>query len=473
MQTYRYFCCGEWRESDQTFDVLNPYNNEIYCKVHRACPQDIEDAIVAAEEAYYITSRYSVHDKTEILNNIIQGLKLRHDELAEVIAIEAGKSIKHAEAEVKRAIVTFTLAAEEIKRFSGEVMPLDILAANKGRFGIVKRFPIGPVSCITPFNFPLNLVAHKVAPAIAVGNPIILKPASYTPVSAIKLAEIIEDSGLVHGGFNVVTASAKDSAPLVEDDRIKKLSFTGSAEVGWDMKARCGKKKITLELGGNAAAVIDKDVDIKDTVKRCVSGAFAYQGQVCIHLQRIYIHEDIYDKFKEELVAETKKLVIGDQLERNTDIGPMIAESEALRVEEWVDEAKSLGANILTGGKREGNIYYPTLIDACPEMARVVSEEVFGPVAVIEKFSNKYDVLEKVNNSKYGLQAAVFSNDFKFIFDAFETIEAGGIVVNDVPTFRVDSQPYGGVKDSGFGREGIKFAMEEMTEIKILSIRKP
>ena len=473
---YNFFVNGEWRNSNFKYELINPFNDKLITVINRATKDDIEDAIIAAEKAFLVTKKYSSYEKEQILEKIITGIKDREDELAEIISLEAGKCIKHAQAEVKRSIVTFTLAKEEVKRIGGEILQMDFLQANKNRFGIVRKFPVGPISGISPFNFPLNLVAHKVAPAIAVGNPIILKPASQTPLSALILAEIIENSGLEKGAFSVVTSSASESSKLIEDSRIKKLTFTGSPEVGWNMKKLCGKKKITLELGGNSGVIIDKSfnsIELDKIVQKCVVGAFAYQGQVCIHLQRIYIHEDIYDIFKEKFILATKKLKLGNPIDQDVNIGPMINNAELNRVHKLVTDAENNKAIILLGGKQSSeykSIYEPTIIENCKKNLSVNSEEIFGPVVILHKFTDINLAIDDINDSKFGLQAGIFTNDFRAILRAYETIDAGGIVINDTPTFRVDNQPYGGQKDSGFGREGVKFAMDEMSDIKILSI---
>ena len=349
-------------------------------------------------------------------------------------------------------------------------MPLDIVDANKGRTGLVKYFPIGVVVGITPFNFPLNLVAHKVAPAIAAGCPIIIKPATQTPLASLELANIIKESGLDDKLFSVVTCKGSDMELAMRSAKVKKISFTGSPEVGYMIKEKAYDKKVTLELGGNAAAIVSNLDDIDDVVKRSVSGGFAYQGQVCIHLQRIYIQEDHYDNFKTKFIDETKRLVLGSQQDINVDIGPMIDSGEADRVISWIEEAKRNGASILVGGEREGNIVTPTIIENCDHEEKVNSLEVFGPVVVLHKYKKFKDAVDLVNDSKYGLQAGVFTNDMREIMYAFDNLEVGGVVVNDVPTFRSDNQPYGGVKQSGSGREGVKYAIEEMSELKILSL---
>jgi glyceraldehyde-3-phosphate dehydrogenase (NADP+) len=467
---HKFYVNGEWRASKQTYTLRNPANNRLIGTVHRAGPGDVEDAIRGAVRAFETTRQYSAAERAAILSRIIIGIERRKNEISRTIALEAGKCLKHADAEVARTVCTFTLAMEEAKRCGGEMLPLDILSANKGRLGLVRRFPIGPVSGISSFNFPLNLVSHKLAPAIAAGCPFILKPATQTPLSSLILAEIVHASGLEAGAFSVVTASSKDASALVEDPRIRKLTFTGSPQVGWELKARCGRKKITLELGGNAAAIIHEDADLKWVVPRCVMGGFSYQGQVCIHLQRALVHEKLYGRFRNAFVKAAQKLKMGDPLKPSTDIGPIIDIREAERIESWVEEARASGAKILCGGKRKGIFYPPTIIENCDPRQKVSDEEVFGPVVVIHSYKSFDQALRMVNDSKYGLQAGVFTNDIHRIWQAYEELNVGGVVVNDVPTFRSDNQPYGGVKESGFGREGVRYAMDEMTEVKILSL---
>ncbi|MBN1971970.1 MAG: aldehyde dehydrogenase family protein [Candidatus Delongbacteria bacterium] len=469
MENYPFYIGGEWRSGIE-YDLKNPYDCQTIAKISRATKKDIIDAIDLAEKSKSIVSNYSVFDRQQILEKIIKGLKENSERIAYLIALEAGKNIKHAKAEVSRAITTFSVARDEVSRINGEVIPLDIVNANAGRYGIVKRFPVGVVLGITPFNFPLNLVAHKVAPAIAAGCPIIIKPATQTPMASLELAKIIESSGWEQGAFSVVTAKASDMEIAIKYDKVKKISFTGSPEVGFEIKKIAYDKKVTLELGGNAAAVVCEDVDIDDVVSKSVSGGFAYQGQVCIHLQRLYIHENIFDIVTKKLVKKVNDLKCGSQLNENTDIGPMINEDEAIRVKSWVDEAVKNGSRVLSGGNRMASIMEPTIISNCNHDEKVNSSEVFGPVLVLHKFSDFKEAITLVNNSKFGLQAGIFTNDIKKINYAFNNLEVGGVVVNDVPTFRSDNQPYGGVKQSGVGREGVKYAIEEMTELKILSL---
>jgi acyl-CoA reductase-like NAD-dependent aldehyde dehydrogenase len=466
----KFYVNGRWKASRETYQLRNPYHQKVIAIICRAGKADVEEAIRGAVKAFEVTRRYSGAERAAILSKIIAGLEYRKGEIARAIALEAGKCLKHADAEVARTICTFTIAMEEAKRCGGEILPLDILSANKGRMGLVRRFPIGPVSGISSFNFPLNLVSHKLAPAIAVGCPFILKPATQTPLSALLLAEIVHESGLEPGAFSVVTAGSKDAAALVEDPRIRKLTFTGSPRVGWELKRRCGQKRITLELGGNAAAIIHKDADLKWAVPRCIMGGFSYQGQICIHLQRALVHESLYGRFKSAFVKAALKLKMGDPLNPATDIGPIIDINEAKRIEAWVEEARNSGAKILCGGKRQGSFYPPTIIERCDPRQKVSDEEVFGPVVVLHPFRTFNQALRMVNDSRYGLQAGVFTRDLHLAWQAYEELDVGGVVINDVPTFRSDNQPYGGVKESGFGREGVRFAMDEMTEVKILSL---
>ncbi|MCK5683104.1 aldehyde dehydrogenase family protein [bacterium] len=468
MTEYKFYLNGKMCSSKLKYKLFAPYKGKSIGNVYRPEKKHVEKAIDGACKAFEITRKYPVFKRVEILESIIQGIKKRKSELEKTIVLEAGKCLKHARGEVKRAICTFTIAKEECSRIEGGIIPLDILSANVNRTGIIKRFPIGPVLGITPFNFPLNLVAHKVAPAIASGNPIIIKPASQTPLSSLILAEIIQESGIESGAFSVLTVPGKDAEKMVQDSRIKKISFTGSADVGWKLKSICGKKRITLELGGNCAAIIHTDANLDYAIERSLMGAFAYQGQVCIHLQRLFIHKKIYKKFKKKFLDKVRNLKLGNPSYLKTDIGPMINIKEAKRVELWIREAEKDGAKVLMGGKREDNFVTPTVVENCPVESLLNRCEVFGPVLLLQEYDDFSDAVACVNNSEYGLQAGVFTNDIKRIWYSFDEIQTGGIVINDVPTFRVDSQPYGGLKSSGIGREGIKYAIEEMTEIKTL-----
>jgi len=463
---------GRWFTTDDTLEVRSPFDGSVVAEVSRASQSQIEEATAHAVRAFERTRSLSSYERSVILEAASAGIARRAEELAKVMSLEAGKTIRDARVEVARASNTFKVAAEEAKRIGGEYLPLDWIQNSDGRFGITRRFPLGPVLGITPFNFPLNLVAHKVAPALAAGNPVVIKPASSTPVCALALAEILLDAGLPPDAISVLPCQGSVAEPMVADERYKLFSFTGSAEVGWRLKSLAGKKRVTLELGGNAAAIVDRDLglSLESAAEKCVRGAFANAGQICISIQRIFVHCDVYEPFMELLVSRTRKLVVGDPLEEATDVGPMIDLASAEKTESWVKEALAGGARALTGGVRRGAMFEPTvLVDARPDL-KVSCCEVFAPVVVVSPFSDMEDALERVNDSAFGLQAGVFTHDLRHAIRAFERLEVGGVVLNDVPTYRVDHMPYGGVKDSGFGREGVKYAIEEMTELKLLAV---
>lgn len=467
---YKFLINGEWRKSSQKETVKNPFNGETVASVYFAEERDIEDAILSSQKAFEITRKLPAYKRAEILKNIVKGLEQRKEEIAKTITFEAGKPITDSRTEVLRAINTFQIASEEAKRIEGEVIPLDLMPGSENRLGIVRRFPIGPVLGITPFNFPLNLVVHKVAPAIASGNTIILKPAPKTPVTALLLGEIVSEAGLPAGGLNIVPCSNIMAEKLVADERIKKLSFTGSAAVGIKLKVLAGMKKVTLELGGNAGAIIHSDADIDFAAKRCALGAFSFAGQICISVQRIYAQKDIYNEFLYKFMANVEKLKVGDPMDESTNIGPMIDEKAGMRTDEWLKEAVADGAKILTGGKRNGSFFEPTVLTNTKPSMKVCGQEVFAPLVTVEKYEGFEDAVSMVNNSIYGLQAGIFTRDIKNIFHAYNELEVGGVIVNDIPTYRADHMPYGGVKMSGFGREGVRYAIEEMTELKLLAI---
>jgi len=464
---FRLFLAGAWLEGIP-YTVSCPYDDVAVGRVHRASPAQLEQAIQAAVKAFDTTRRLSAHQRATVLRTIAAGITARADELAHVIALEAGKPIKQARVEVTRSATTFAVAAEEATRFHDEVLHLDALAGGEGRQGIVRRFPVGPIAAIAPFNFPLNLVAHKLAPAIAAGCPVVLKPASQTPISALKLAEIIAESGWPAEALSVLPLSSRDAGPLVEDERFKLLTFTGSPSVGWDMKRRAGRKKVTLELGGNAGAIIHEDADLAFAAERCVVGGFSYAGQSCISTQRIFVHESVYEAFMEHFVPKVKALQVGHPLDESTDLGSLISPSDGQRINEWLDEARTAGASCVVGGHIERGVVQPTVVvNAGPEQ-RVNAQELFAPVVTVQPYTEFAEALHAVNNSDYGLQAGVFTRDIQRIFQAYTELEVGGLIVNDVPTWRIDHMPYGGVKQSGFGREGLKYAIEEMTEPKLL-----
>ncbi len=441
-------------------------------RVAMADPATIDRAIAAAVAAAEPMARMASFERQAVLAHCVTRFTERQDELAHALCIEAGKPIRDSRGEVGRLIDTFRIAAEESVRMTGEVQPLDISARARGYQGMWKRVPIGPCSFISPFNFPLNLAAHKIAPAIAVGCPFVMKPASRTPLGAIIIGEVLAETALPVGAFSILPASRDGADLFTTDDRLKLLSFTGSPDVGWDLKARAGKKKVVLELGGNAAVIIMPDADLDDAADRTVFGAFYQSGQSCIGVQRILVHDAVYDAFKAKLVERTAKLIAGDPREESTFIGPMIDVKEAARLEMWVAEALSGGAKLLCGGTRDGAMLAATLLEDVPKSAKLNTEEAFGPVAFFTRFSTFDEALAIVNDSKFGLQAGIFTRDLFEMLKAWDVLEVGGVVINDVPSYRVDNMPYGGVKDSGLGREGVRFAMEDMTEIRNLVIRR-
>ncbi|MFO1481582.1 MAG: aldehyde dehydrogenase family protein [Turneriella sp.] len=472
MKQYPYYLANHpVTTSAASLRVTDKYTGENYAEVALATPEVIDNAIAAAVAAEKPMSQLASFERRAVLEHVLTRVSERSEELAHLLCIEAGKPIKDARGEVTRLMDTFRIAMEEATRIGGEVLPLDITARTKGYRGFTKRVAIGACSFISPFNFPLNLAAHKIAPAIAAGCPFILKPASLTPLGALVLGEILAETALPAGAFSILPCSRDGADLFVTDDRLKLLSFTGSAEVGWKMKARAGRKKVTLELGGNAAVIVDADCDIDHAVQRIVFGAFYQSGQSCISVQRILVHEDIYEKFRSHLTAATAALKSGNPHDENVFIGPMISETEAKRLKGWIDIAAQGGAHVLCGGGLSGAMLEPTLLENARPGDAICAEEAFGPAAVLEKFSDFSDALERVNRSRYGLQAGIFTRDIQKAMLAWDTLEVGGVVVGDVPSFRVDNMPYGGVKDSGLGREGIRSAIEDMTEIRLLVVK--
>ncbi len=470
--SYPLYLANEAKTPNTKLEVTDKFTGQVATRVALADQAMIDAGIAAAVEAAEPMARMPSYERQAILNHCVKRFTERAEELAYSLCIEAGKPIRDSRGEVGRLIDTFRIAAEESVRITGEVQPLDISPRAKGYQGIWKRVPIGPCSFISPFNFPLNLAAHKIAPALAVGCPFVMKPASRTPLGAIIIGEILAETDLPKGAFSILPASRDGADLFTTDDRLKLLSFTGSPEVGWDLKARAGRKKVVLELGGNAACIVDEDADIADAVERVVFGAFYQSGQSCIGVQRIIVHEAIYDEFRDRLVAKTAALVKGSPHDEATFIGPMIDVKEAERLESWINEAVGRGAKLLVGGKREGAMLDATLLEAVPRDAKLYAEEAFGPVALLTKFSDFNAALDEVNDSKFGLQAGIFTRDIFKSLDAWDRLEVGGVVIGDVPSYRVDNMPYGGVKDSGIGREGIRFAIEDMTEIRNLIIRR-
>jgi len=463
-----FFLNGSWSTHGTESVVKSPFDGSVVAVVSEAGRDDVETAIQAAVQAFAVTRQMSSHERAGILREIANGISQRREEFARTICQEAGKPIKVARAEVDRAINTFQIAAEEATRIYGEYIPLDTLESTGGRWGLVRRFPLGPVFAITPFNFPLNLVAHKIAPAIAAGCPIILKPAPQTPVSSLMLADIIDNSSWPDGALAVMPLSNDSASVLVADERIKLLTFTGSAAVGWQLKNQAGKKRVTLELGGNAGVIVHGDADIDYAVHRCVVGGFSYGGQTCISVQRILVQRDVFDDFRDKLVDGVRKLKCGDPMQESVDVPPLIRESDAVRVVQWIDDAVDAGAKLLCGGKRHGSVVEPAVLtDTVPNM-RVNCAEIFGPVVTVEPYDSFDEALQSINHSQYGLQAGLMTRDAGLIQKAFDELEVGGLIVGDVPSFRVDQMPYGGVKDSGLGREGLRYSIEDMTERKLL-----
>ena len=461
---------GKWRNDGERIEIYSPGTRQRVGATYRATSADAEAAIRSATRAFEITRKMGGYERQRILRAISSGIEKQCEELARMVALEAGKPIKTARVEVDRAVFTFSVAAEEAVRIGGEYLPLDWQASTAGRWGIVRRFPVGPIAAITPFNFPMNLVAHKVAPAIAAGCTIVLKPAPQTPLTALRLAQIIEQAGWPAGALNVLPLSNKDASILVSDDRLKLLTFTGSTAVGWALKQKSGKKRVVLELGGNAGVVICADTNLEYAADRCVTGGFGYAGQSCISVQRILVEESVYDKFLSALISRVQKLKIGKVLDESTDVGPLISEDAAQRVMQWIEEAVRDGAKIVCGGHRNGAMVTPTVLTNTKPSMRVNCMEIFGPVLTVEKFSDYDQSLNALNRSEFGLQAGVFTRDFKRIAKAYETLEVGGLMIGEVPTFRIDHMPYGGTKDSGLGREGLRYAIEEMTELRLLAV---
>ncbi len=472
-ETYPFYLANAPEAPNADLEVTDKFKGTVATRVAMASPADIDRAIAAAVDATEPMRRLPAHKRQAVLNHCVARFTARYDELAESLCIEAGKPIKDSRGEVTRLIDTFRIAAEESVRINGEVFPMDISARAEGRFGMWKRVPIGPCSFISPFNFPLNLAAHKVAPAIAAGCPFVLKPASRTPIGALIIGEILAETDLPKGAFSVLPCHRDGADLFTTDARLKLLSFTGSPGVGWALKAKAGKKKVVLELGGNAACVVDADADLDDAIDRIIVGAFYQSGQSCIGVQRIIVHADIYDDFKARFVKATEALKAGDPKDPETFVGPMISEKEAKRLKGWIDEAVAGGATILCGGDREGAMLQATVLEGVPRDAKCYREEAFGPMALLTPFDDFDAALAEVNDSKFGLQAGIFTRDIYKAHKAWDELDVGGVVIGDVPSWRVDHMPYGGVKDSGLGREGIRYAIEDMTEIRLMVLRTP
>jgi acyl-CoA reductase-like NAD-dependent aldehyde dehydrogenase len=468
VESFPIYVSGQFKTTHRTLDVISPYSGEVVYQTYLAGDQEYEQAVQAAEKVREDMRKLPIFQRFKILNEISEGIAKYREDVAKIMSREAAKPLKAAHAEADRAAQTFLIAAEEAKRLPGEVMRLDWTPAAQNKEAIIKYFPVGLVAGISPFNFPLNLVAHKIAPAIAAGCPIVLKPASKAPISALLLAKIIDQTTLPKGAVSILPMDRDTGNKLVNDERFALLSFTGSPEVGWEMKKNAGKKKVVLELGGNAGLIIEKDADLQKAVTKSVVGAFGNTGQSCIHTQRIFVEASVFDEFTRRFQAEAQKLTVGDPEDEATDVSAMIDDKNARRIEQWMDEAKQAGAKVLLGGHRTGTVYAPTILTNTRPDMKVCALEAFAPIVVVERFTRFEEAVAAINHSNFGLQAGVFTNDYKKIHYAFENLEVGGVTINEVPTYRADQMPYGGVKDSGLGREGPKYAILDLMEPRIL-----
>jgi acyl-CoA reductase-like NAD-dependent aldehyde dehydrogenase len=462
---------AELRVTRQIETITSPYDGEAVGEVCVGSDDDVDDAIASAAAAFEITRRMPTHRRAAILEGAAAQLAARAEDLARLMTRESGKPLRFSRGEVQRACVTFTLAAGEARRATGEVLPIDLEPRAEGRLCLHTRVPRGPVAAIAPFNFPLNLIAHKLAPAIAVGASVVLKPPPQCPLTGLELAAILADAGLPDGALNVVHCAPASAQRMVEDDRLKVLSFTGSDTVGWKLKALAGKKQVLLELGGNSPCVIDEGTDIEQILGAVVAGAWAHAGQVCIKVQRVYVHESLYERFLERFVQATRAVKCGDPMAEDTVVGPLIEPQHVARVQSWIREAVDAGAVLHCGGEVTGSVVHPAILTNVRPDMRVCKDEVFGPVTVVERFERFDDAIAACNAGRFGLQAGIFTRDVGRAMQAFRDLDYGGVLINDVPTFRVDNFPYGGTKDSGFGREGVRFAMDEMSEPKVLVMR--
>ncbi len=462
---------GERRESKQVETISNPFNGEPVGEVYLASDQDMDDAIATASKAFEVTRRMPTHQRIAVLQRVAELLESRTEELAVLMTRESGKPIRFSRAEVGRAVITFRLGAAEATRPTGEVLPIDLQAHAEGRLCLHSRVPRGPIAAIAPFNFPLNLIAHKLSPAIAIGASTVLKPPPQCPLTAFVLGEIIAEAGLPPGALSVLHCSPSTAQRMVEDDRMKVLSFTGSDQVGWKLKAIAGRKQVLLELGGNAPCVLDEGTDLEACLPSILTGAWANAGQVCIKIQRVLVHRSLYDEFLERFVAGTRALACGDPMDEATVVGPGIEPVHVKRILEWIAEARADGAKVHCGGEAEGQVMQPTILTDVRPNQRVCKDEVFGPVTIVEPFETFNDAIASCNASRFGLQAGIFTRDVGRAMHAYRELDYGGVLINDIPTFRVDNFPYGGTKDSGFGREGVRFSMDEMSEPKVLLMR--
>lgn len=464
---------GQWHDAEESYELASPYSGEVIAHVAKASIQDVEKAIEGAQQAFQSFKKTTAYERAEILYKVVDIMRQRKEELAEILALEAGKPIAAGLAEIDRTIATYQFAAEGAKQSKGETVPMDAAPGAGDRIGWTKREPLGVISAITPFNFPFNLVAHKLGPAFAVGNTVVLKPATQTPLSAIVMAEIFREAGLPGGALQIVTGSGGElSDTLVTHPYVKKVTFTGSGKVGLKIKEKVGLRKVTLELGSNAAVIVEPSTPINKIIGRCVSGAFNFAGQVCISLQRVYVHSSIIDEFTKAFVAETEKLIVGDPLEKTTDVSAMINPNEVERIREWIEEAQEQGATIATGGVFTERTLTPTVMTNVSADMKIVCQETFAPIVSIVSYETLDDAIRLVNESDLGLNAGIYTNILSDALYAADELQAGAVIINDIPTFRVDNMPYGGVKMSGYGREGIKWAIEEMTDMKFISMKK-
>lgn len=462
---------GQWVTLPTPLDVRSPFDGRVVGRTSVGRDEDFEAAAAAAVAAAPAMRRWPAHARMATLRAVADAIRADREAMALTLSDEAGKPLRDARTEVDRAAFTFDTAAGEIARLGGEVIPIDLMPHGEGRLALTRRVPLGPVAAITPFNFPLLLVAHKLAPALAAGNPVVLKPATRTPLSALRVAALLHDHGVPPGALSVLPMERGAADRLVTDERFKLLTFTGSAEVGWAMKARAGKKRVVLELGGNAGVIVDASADLDFAVRRIVAGGFTFAGQSCISVQRVYVHESVYETFAARLAVAVGALRAGDPRDEANDLGPMISHGDVDRIEAWIRDAVADGARVLVGGRRQSDsVFAPTVIGDVPAYAALCREEAFAPIVGLYRFTELHEAIERINASRYGLQAGIFTADLRAATAAFDQLEVGGVIVNDVPTYRVDSMPYGGVKDSGTGREGPRFALEEMTELKLLVI---
>ncbi len=469
---YPIYIDGSFEKTGNALNVTNPFDDSVVGTTWLAGPDELERATQAAETAFRTFGKSAVYDRVDLLKGLAAKLRERRSDVIDLIVGEAGKPVGEATVEVDRGVFTIETAAEEAKRIQGDVIPLDLLPSSKGRFGIVRRFPIGPVAGISPFNFPLNLALHKVAPAIASGNTIVLKPPTLCPLTMLLIAQLADEAGVPKGVLNVLPMDRTTGDQLVSDDRFKLLSFTGSPDIGWDMKRRAGVKPVVLELGGNAGVLVDDDADLDFAVSRIRTGAFAYAGQVCISVQRVFIHESVYETVRDRFVEAASTLRLGDPADAQTELGPMIDDKAAKRTESWIEQAVAEGATVLTGGRSRDRFFEPTVIENANPKSFVCSREAFAPLVTLFPVKSFSEGINRLNDSEYGLQAGVFTNRLENALTAWERIETGGVIINDVPTYRIDHMPYGGVKSSGLSREGIRYAIEDMTEPRLMVINR-